>query len=142
MAKYTFVTKQNQDSFNIPIPTSTKSYYQMAQFSNQTTKLYHVKKFKIDTTHTILKVTDHNIKKSQWEQLQKQKKINEYKLFPVYSLKTIPPPSGSDIHLLMSNMLSSNNDFTKNPKSNYNEESMLSPSMYSIQDNYTGFAQF
>lgn len=112
MSSYTFITRQNQDSFDKPQSTPTKSYYQIAQFPHQTTKLYHIKKFKIDDGHNIVKVTEHNVKKQHWEQLQKQKKTNEYKLYSVYTLKNVPNPNGSDIQMLMSNMLSNNTNYT------------------------------
>lgn len=114
MSKYTFVTKSTQlnpTPFSKPIPSST-SYYQISLHPNPKTKLYHIRKFKIDENDNITKMKEYNVPKSQYEQLIKSKKPHQYKLFSVLNLNNTNYPQKGDILLLKSNILSNPTSYT------------------------------
>lgn len=114
MSKYTFVTKStqlNQTPFLRPSPSIT-SYYQIALHPNPKTKLYHIRKFKIDENDNITKMSEYNVQKSQYEQLIKSKKPHQYKLFSVLDLKNTNYPQKGDILMLKSNILASSTSYT------------------------------
>lgn len=110
MATYHFITKQNDQQFTPP--QQLQSFIQIALFPHPKTKLYHVRKFKIDEGGNVIKMMEYNIIKGQYEKLIKQKKPNEYKQYSVYSLKNIEYPSRGDILLLKSNILSTNSSYS------------------------------
>ena len=104
MTTYKFITKQNQDDDN-NVKTRT-SFYQIALYANPKTNLRHVRKFIIDESDNIIKMSEYNIKQKYYEQLLKQKKTHEYKQYSVYDLGTIGYPQRGDVLLLKSNILS------------------------------------
>ena len=118
---YQFITKANQHETNhnsaslyLPkLPQSQiLSFYQIAIHQHPLTKLYHIRKFKIDENDNIINLSEYNIKKLHYDKLLTQKKNNEYKLYSVYNLNSVNYPTKSDILLLKSNILSTNNTYT------------------------------
>lgn len=110
MTTYKFITKQNQDEQYCK-PTQT-SFYQIALYPNPKNNLHHVRKFIIDESDNIVRMSEYHIKPKYYEQLLKQKKTNEYKQYSVYNLETVGYPQRGDILLLKSNILSVNNTYT------------------------------
>lgn len=111
MTSYSFITKSSQDN-SIFIPTQTISFFQVASFANPKTKLYHIRKFKINNQNEIIKVSDHHIKQNIYDEFLKQKKNTQYKMYSVYNIDMVSSPSQNDIDLSRSTILATNNTHT------------------------------
>ena len=112
MSNYTFITKSTQPDTPFLVTPSTTSFYQISLYPNPSTKLHHIRKFKIDGNDNITSVSNHYLKKSQYEQLIKNKKPNTYKQYSVFDLKQTNYPNKGDILMLKSNILSSPSNYT------------------------------
>ena len=109
MSKFKFVQSfDEQPVCNIP----NIHFYQLAAFADPKNKLYHVRRFTINSTNEFVGISDHYVNKRTFEKIIKKKKNNEYKVFSVYDLNSsVEYPSLSDILLLKSDILSTNYDY-------------------------------
>jgi hypothetical protein len=89
----------------------TQSFIQIADFTNPKTNLYHVKKFIINQHAQIINCKDYYITKKNQTNLIEKRKVHEYKIYPVYDLNTVLPPSPADISVLRSGLLSGNSNY-------------------------------
>lgn len=110
MSKYKFVNSFDEKTKPVcDVPDI--HFYQLAAFADLKTKLYHVRRFTINSTNEFVGVSDHYVNKRTFDKILKRKKNNEYKVFSVYNLNSVEYPSLSDILLLKSDILSTNYDY-------------------------------
>lgn len=109
MTTYKFVCGFNEEECANNEPNI--SFYQIAAFADLKTKSHHVRKFTINCSNEFVSIKNHHVNKRTLDKLIRQKKNNQYKLFPVYDLDYIDYPSTSDILLLKSDILSTNYDY-------------------------------
>lgn len=104
-----FVSSFNQQTKqNI---THTKSFLQIANFPNQKTNLYHVRKFVINTDNEFVNIKEYFLNKHTYDKLLNIKKKHEYKLYAVYDLNTVEYPTMADILILKSDILGANYNY-------------------------------
>lgn len=107
MTSYTFVNNFNQVDEE---PTFT-SFYQIASFVNPKTNKYHVRKFVINNKNEFVNVKEYNLSNKQYVRFFNKKKPNEYKLFAVYNLSMVNPPSMAEILISKSDILAVNSQY-------------------------------
>lgn len=108
--RYQFIS---HDSYkNRKDDKSLTYFYQLATFPHPKNGKYHMRKFIINSKNNVHDVNDYLLDKDQYDRFLKSKKINEYKLYSVYSLNDVNYPTGGEILASKSDMLNNNFDYT------------------------------
>ncbi len=87
------------------------SFYQLALHPHPQTNKYHVRRFIIDGEDNFCDIRDYHIDKSQYEKFLNAKKLNEYKLYSVFTLAQIKYPTMADILLLKSSIIANTHQY-------------------------------
>lgn len=95
------------NQLNIPSNVSyeIRFYYQLCGFANPYTKRYHLRKYVINENYEFITVTDEHLTRKQCKKFIRDKKEREYKIYSVYTLDNIAPPSFADINTSFSELL-------------------------------------
>lgn len=102
--QYTFSNhdQQNIQSYN---PYEIRFYYQLCGFAHPNTKRYHLRKYVMNENNEFLTVVDEYLTRRQCKKFMNDKKDREYKIYSVYSLNNVAPPSLADLNTSFSELL-------------------------------------
>lgn len=98
--KYTFSNDQNGHLNNY---LDITFFYQLSRFEN-TDKKHHMRQFIINPDNSLKGYYDYYLTKNKVDKFLVMKLCNEYKIFNVSDLSSIPHPSDNDIMLRRSEM--------------------------------------
>lgn len=106
-----FVTNSSQREFYFS-PIKYYKYFQLCIFPHPLKQKHNVRRIIIDSNNKIIEVKESYLTKKEYNKILSSYKINEYKEFPTYDLTNISIPSGGELNLLQSPILSNNNSYS------------------------------
>lgn len=110
--EYIFVQLKDHNSLiNSNMKFLPVIYYQVAMFKNNSNK-YNLRKFIIDDENRIVDVQSYWMNKYNVKKLINDRKVNLYKIFPVYNLNCVPYPSAADLATARSNLINNTPNYT------------------------------
>ena len=86
-------------------------FYQIARFPNKN-QHHHVKKYIFDEQMDNMSMKEYWLTKQQVRILMEKKPAHQYKCYPVYGLKSTPPPTAAELLVAGSLMMAREYDYT------------------------------
>lgn len=103
-----FVTNSSQREFYFS-PIKYFKYFQLCIFPHPSKQKHHVRRILIDSNYKIIEIKESFLNKNDYNKILTNYKVNEYKEIPAYDLSNINIPSGGELNVLQSPILSNIN---------------------------------
>ena len=103
-----FINKSSQREFYYK-PIQYYKYFQLCMFKHPSNQKHHIRRLIIDSNSQITEIKELFISNEEYQKLLSDYKVNEYKIYPAYDLTNIDLPSGSEINILQSPILTNSN---------------------------------